>query len=163
MEPLRVLLVEDNPGDILLIREFLGENSDCRIDTVPTLGEAIRIMEAERFDVVLLDLNLPDSSGLETVQRLVSHFPETAILVLTCQADERIAARAIRYGAQDYLDKCYISPRWLGRAIANAIERKRAEQRKNGLLADLTAALEEVEMLRKMVPVCMGCRRINQG
>jgi len=129
--PMRILLVEDNPGDARLIREYLrdvGEGSHT-LAHVSTLREAeAHLRGGEPSDVVLLDLSLPDSEGMETVRRVVAAAPETAIVVLTGAADERLPVEALRAGAQDYLAKGVASGHVLSRVIRYATERVHGEQ-----------------------------------
>jgi signal transduction histidine kinase len=128
LEALQLLLVEDNPGDARLLREVLFESTlEFQVTAVASLGEAHRRLETGAFDVVLLDLSLPDSSGIDTVARTIALAPETPIIVLTGLDDERLALRAVMIGAQDYLVKGDIDGRVLGRAVRYARERKRME------------------------------------
>ena len=141
----RILLVEDNPGDARLIRELL---QDAGIGTSPLehvtrLESAIAAMKRTPPDIVLLDLFLPDSHGLDTVVRLQAQAPALPIVVLTGLGDQAIALQAVSVGAQDYLPKSEMSPELLQRSIHYAIERKRAEQELQDYrlhLEDLVAA-----------------------
>lgn len=127
LEELRVLLVEDSPTDAFLIREALADVPEF----VPVLVHAENLSAAlahlltTPFDVVLLDLGLPDSQGLDTFHRLHSQKPETPVLVLTGLDDMSAGLLAIQDGAQDYLLKREIQPMLLSRAIRYAIERQR--------------------------------------
>jgi signal transduction histidine kinase len=126
---IRVLAVEDNPGDLRLVKEFLGEGvlGQYRMNSAVTLSSAMELLGAGSYDVVLLDLNLPDSRGLETFTKLHGKFPAVPIVVLTGSQDEKTATRAINEGAQDYLYKDEITSCSLSRAVIYAIERKRIE------------------------------------
>lgn len=126
---MKILVVEDNPGDARLLREFLREAAPDAYDVrvASRLDEALAALASEPPDVVLLDLSLPDSSGIETVQATLERAPETPIVVLTGLADERMAIQAVQAGAQDYLMKGEIEGRLLVRAIRYAQERKRLE------------------------------------
>lgn len=163
LESIAVLVVEDNPDDAILISEFLTEESGCEfsIKVVTTLADAIQVMGENDFDVVLLDLTLPDSTGLDTVRKIVGRFSDAVVIVLTGLSDAQIAVQSVRYGAQDYLEKKDISSMWLGRAIRHAMERKRIMSRQEELFSDLTAALNEIEMLQKVVPICANCKKIR--
>ncbi len=125
---IKVLLVEDNPAQARLLREILAEVTSTRFELthVERLGEAMQRLNAERFDVVLLDLGLPDSQGLETFVRLHSHAPYIATVVLTGLDDETLAMNAMQEGAQDYLVKGQeVDRNVLVRSIRYAIERQR--------------------------------------
>ena len=165
MDLISVLVVEDNPSDATLISEFLAEESpgQFRVEVVNSLADAVIALTEKVVDIVLLDLSLPDSTGLNTVRKLVGRFPEVAIIVLTGLNDAKMAVQSVRFGAQDYLEKKYISSMWLGRAIRYAIERKRIMRQQKALLSDLSAALEEIEMLQKIVPICSNCKKIRNN
>jgi PAS domain S-box-containing protein len=128
--PVRILVVEDSPFDARLLRLHLADHKATafQVTEVPRLGDALRRLETEPFDLVLADLTLPDSAGFETFQTLHDHAPHTPIVVLSGLDDEELAVKAVREGAQDYLVKGRIDNHVLGRAIRHAIERHRAEQ-----------------------------------
>jgi two-component system, cell cycle sensor histidine kinase and response regulator CckA len=128
--PIKILLVEDNPGDVLLLQETLSDITlfDLELAHVERLAQALHRLQSETFDVVLLDLLLPDSEGLETFVQIYNQVPLTPIVVLTGMADETLALRAMQAGAQDYLVKGHASGSdLLMRSIRYAIERKRNE------------------------------------
>lgn len=125
--PVRVLLVEDNPGDARLLRETLPVA--FRIRHVERLDAAMAALRGGDTDVVLLDLSLPDSQGLATFRRLHGAFPEMAVIVLTGLADDEGAVQAVRDGAQDWLVKGHVGGDLLVRAIRYAIERNRLSTR----------------------------------
>ena len=127
-ESIRILLVEDNPADAQLLREFLAEveNTDFELVRVERLGDALQRLGNERFDVMLLDLSLPDAQGLETVTR--AYKQGAPIVVLTGLDDKTLAINALRAGAQDYLVKGQIAAPLLERSIRYAIERHRSEE-----------------------------------
>ncbi|MEW6635419.1 MAG: EAL domain-containing protein [Actinomycetota bacterium] len=126
-----VLLVEDNPGDARLVEILLEEARVTGFEVVRAerLLEALELLERRAFDVVLLDLTLPDSSGLETVDRMRAAVPQIPLVVLSGRDDEETALRAIKVGAEDYLVKGQGDGDLIARSIRYAIERKRAEQR----------------------------------
>lgn len=123
----RVLLIEDNPGDVRLLEELLAgaQDSDFTIQSVSRLGEALRRIEQAEFDIVLLDLALPDGIGFETFKTLHEHLPGLPIIVVTATADESLAIQALQMGAQDYLVKGQIDKNILVRAIRYGVERNR--------------------------------------
>ena len=128
--PVEILLIEDNPGDARLIREMLHDTPDCdwRIIHVDRLDSGMELLSSKSFDLCLLDLNLPDSGGGETVEQL-SRFFKLPILVLTGLDDAEVGIDALRRGAQDYLVKGQVEGPDLSRAIRYALERFRIEQR----------------------------------
>jgi len=128
---LKILLIEDNPEDACLVRatlkEALGANQP-ELTLAKTLAEAMRLLTENRFDVVLSDLSLPDSHGLETFTRLYARAPETPIILLTGLENESLGLEAVRSGAQEYLVKGTIKGKALWRAISYAIERQSLER-----------------------------------
>jgi two-component system cell cycle sensor histidine kinase/response regulator CckA len=124
-KPVRTLLVEDNPGDARLIGEMLAEVAKGQFDlvTVGRLSQALQSLFADNFGVVLLDLSLPDSQGLETFTRMQGQSTRTPIVVLTGLDDENLAVKAVQEGAQDYLIKGQVDGNLLVRSMRYAIER----------------------------------------
>ncbi len=128
--PIKILLVEDNPGDVLLLQETLSDIAFVELEWIHAerMSNALDCLRSEDFDVVLLDLVLPDSQGLDTFMHIHKQAPLTPIVVLTGMADETLALRAMQAGAQDYLVKGQVSGSdLLMRSIRYAIERKRIE------------------------------------
>ncbi|HIK38468.1 MAG: hybrid sensor histidine kinase/response regulator [Geminocystis sp.] len=124
---LNILLVEDNLPDAILIAKHLSKIEKPRLSLchVSTCREAVRCLEEEKFDVILLDLSLPDSFQLDTVKKISAEAENTAIIILTGLDDEKVALDSLREGAQDYLVKNEINSTVLKKAICYAIERKK--------------------------------------
>ncbi|MGI2335906.1 MAG: response regulator [Dehalogenimonas sp.] len=125
----RLLLVEDNPGDARLIQETLNETEGVAFDL--TVAERLAIAAEyvkETFNIVLLDLGLPDSQGLDTLETVVSLNPELPVVVLTGLDDKHVGLEAVRSGAQDFLVKGKTDGDGLWRVINFAIERKKMHQ-----------------------------------
>jgi len=125
LRDLRILLVEDNPGDAALVQEILSDaaSGKLEIDWVETLPEAIRRLHERLYDVILLDLSLPGSVGLDTFLKLRPHTGDSPVIVLTGNEDKHLPLAAVRAGAEDYLLKDRISGESLLRAILFARER----------------------------------------
>jgi PAS domain S-box-containing protein len=127
----RVLLVEDNPGDAQLVEIMLseaGSSAGFEVAHAGTLGEALGRLAEASFNIILLDLSLPDLSGLETVSRMRKAAPRTPIVVLSGYDDEEVAFEAVQRGAQDYLIKGQGDGELIARTIRYSIERRRAEE-----------------------------------
>ena len=122
-----ILLVEDDEDDAFLLRATLSEVKSGRFELVRAkrLDEAISLAKGARCDVALLDLSLPDSSGLETFVKLHQAAPRLPVVVLTGLDDETVAVAAVHEGAQDYLPKGKVDASLLVRSIRYAIERGR--------------------------------------
>jgi diguanylate cyclase len=125
-----VLLIEDNPGDARLIELMLAEDPDSpfRLSCVDRLSRGLEALAAEKPGLVLLDLSLPDSHGLETFDKVYAHSPSVPIIVLTGNDDQMIALNAVKTGAQDYLIKGKLDRELLVRAMQYSIERKRYQE-----------------------------------
>jgi DNA-binding response OmpR family regulator len=129
IEPIKVLLIEDNAGDYELILQMLevSEKAKFKLTHTPRLVSGLQLLESKKFDIILLDLGLPDSVGLESFKATLNKHPAIPIIILTGLANEEIGIQAIRYGAQDYLVKGEFNGKLLVRAIQYAIERKKLE------------------------------------
>jgi len=124
-EAARVLLIEDNPGDADLVRLRLVEGkSGVQVNCVPRLADALACLDAETPNLVLLDLNLPDSHGAETFRRIMQKAPNVPVVILSGLDDEVLATKAVHMGVQDYLVKGDITSKQLERALRYAIERQ---------------------------------------
>ena len=128
-KPIQLLLIEDNPGDARLIREFLSEirNSPYLLECVDRLSKGLEFLAVRDVDLVLLDLSLPDSQGFDTFARVHAQAPDLPIVVVTGSNDEMLAVQAVQAGAQDYLVKGEIYSGLLSRGMRYAIERKKTE------------------------------------
>lgn len=131
---IKVLIVDDNSDDVYLIKELLKDITATRFELLheESLNSALELIEKDKdkFDCILLDLNLPDSLGTDTLKNVLNKFPGLSIVVLTVLDDEDVALKSLQYGAQDYLVKGKINGEIVSRSIRYAIERKKAE---NGL------------------------------
>ncbi|KKK94946.1 hypothetical protein LCGC14_2677750 [marine sediment metagenome] len=135
IETVKVLLIEDNPDDARIVESMLSEAQGAmevrfgviEVCWVDGLAGALDLLSRQNFDAVLVDLQLPDSTGLETLAEVRSAAASAAIVVLTGFDDDGQALAAIKRGAQDYVAKDQLDGRLLSRTIRHAIERKRAE------------------------------------
>lgn len=115
---IRILLVEDNPGDAGIVRDLLREAATVHeLTTVVRIRDCMRLIDDKLVDMILLDLTLPDSNGLQGLNRLRAHAPEIPIIILTGLADIDTAEQAVRGGAQDYLIKGQLEGNLLHHAV----------------------------------------------
>lgn len=122
--PVQLLIVEDNPGDVILVKEALSKGRvKFEVTDVGLLAEALQRLATARVDLVILDLGLPDSSGLDTLQKIRDAAPDKPVIVLTGVLDETLAMGALRQGAQDYLVKDLTEWDLLVHSVCHAIER----------------------------------------
>lgn len=144
-EILRILLVEDNPADAELLQAMLYRIRWERFHftSVDCLAEAIALIEQYTFDVLLLDLTLPDSTGPGTYQRAISAAPHLPIVVLTGDDNADVGLDAVRHGVQDYLVKGSIDGHQIARSIRYAIERKLMEEDLKRFHTELEARVRE--------------------
>jgi signal transduction histidine kinase len=145
--PIKILLVEDNPADADLLQEILIEADETQwsVVHVEKLKDALKCLNEDSFDVVLLDLSLPDKQGLDTVAQTFEAAPDLPIVVMTGLNDKVIALESLREGAQDYLVKGKIDSNLLVRAIRHAMERANTLKRLRQSEEQLQRLNEELE------------------
>ena len=147
-EELRFLLVEDSPADAFLIRTHLNEGLDAPVlvDHVETVAAAIQCLARQRFDLVLLDLTLPDSSGIATFHSVLANAGSDPILILSGDEGGDLAVLAVREGAQDYICKGDVSAHALGLEVRFAMERNKRINAER----QLDVAREQIRIARKV-------------
>src|SRR5262245_37088247 len=129
--PLTLLIVDDDATDVSLLRDQLGSvrrSPPFRVESVGRLQAALQRVKGNDIDVVLLDLGLPDSAGLNAVDQLCAQAAQLPVVVLTGLEDEEMGLRAVQRGAQDYLVKGRVDGQLIDRSLRFARERKRAER-----------------------------------
>ena len=144
--PIKVLLIEDNPGDARLFREMLADAKGMSfdLDWVDSLSRGVERLHVTHVDVVVLDLGLPESTGIETLRSLLSQAPKVpTLVVMSGLTDEEVAIQAVQSGAQDYLVKGKVDSAVLIRAIRYALERHQAEEALRQAHADLERRVRE--------------------
>ncbi len=146
-ETIEILLFEDNPGDTGLIEAMLEEFTDFsyKLKNVETLNEGLHLLKERQFDVILLDLGLPDSEGIDTFLDVHIKSPGTPIIILTGLTDGRMGISAVKKGAQDYLVKGQVESKLLERSIKYSIERKRAEKELKETVEELKRSNDELQ------------------
>ena len=124
----KVLLIEDNPGDAKLVEIFLMESDlqHCEVINKTTLQGGMDALQGEEeFAAIFLDLTLPDSSGFETLEKLISEHPQNNIIVLTGRSDKELGLKAVKAGAQDFLVKGAFDADELAKTLRFSIERNK--------------------------------------
>src|SRR5690606_14107905 len=143
--PITILLVEDDPDDAgLIVRTLTGDGGDAFVvRRVTSLSEGVAFAHSEHVDVVLMDLFLPDSQGIDTLKRFLDAHPEVPVVVLTDHDDEEAALESVAQGAQDYLMKDVINRAMLSRVLRYAIERFR-------YISEHDKIREQLQQMQKM-------------
>ena len=151
--PRRVLLVEDDDGDAFLVRELLAEvDPGVELTVADSVDRVVTSGDLEHYDCVLLDLNLPGTTGLDGLRAILRADAGAAVCVLTGLDDEHLGTVAVAAGAQDYLVKGKADGEVLVRAIRYAVERRRAEASLMRLREQELAAAESARLERGLLP-----------
>jgi len=148
-----VLLVEDSPTEAMLITALLEESSDGTFGIVhsKSLTEALQVLEESHFDVVVLDLTLPDSSGMDTFAAVHKRHPQVPVVILTANHSRDVALETVRLGAQDYIVKEKVENMQLALSLRYAITRKEAEVRQAALMEQVAKINHELESFAHVV------------
>ena len=151
-----ILLVEDSQNDAQLLRHHLSgfDTPKTKLVRVRRLEEACNILKEKAFDVILLDLSLPDSLWLDALKIVRATAPEVPIIILTDHDDESVATQTIQQGAQNYLIKSQINSRYLATSINYALDRHR-------LTKHLNEARENINVLKTLLPICIRCKKVR--
>lgn len=130
MKTINICLLEDNRGDVILIKELLSDikNKNYTIEFYENLAELEKRLIADDFDVLLVDLNLPDSKGIDTFNKVKKIAPRKPIIILTGLFDDELAAEIVSIGAEDYLMKQNLNSDLLHKSIDYSIERNKIKQ-----------------------------------
>ncbi|MBF0384547.1 MAG: response regulator [Candidatus Omnitrophica bacterium] len=150
--PLKVLVVEDNEVDKKVIESMLNDptSSISYIKLTNTLNSALKILKESKFDAVVLDLNLPDSKGVGTLEKLNKRFPEIAIIVNTGAYEDELGLQTLTLGAQDFLVKGRYTSYVLNKVLHYCLERKRAEVELKRAYAQLKETQGQLVQAEKM-------------
>jgi DNA-binding NarL/FixJ family response regulator len=157
-----VLVIEDNPGDQRLITETLRSGLDSKLNIeihqVTTLADGLKALQANIYAIILLDLGLPDSFGLESFKSVQEACPDTAVVVISGASDETLAQQCVQLGAQDYLVKGSIEPHTLVRTITFAERRQQRHQQQT-----VVSMLSQVrETLKSNTQILDEIRRLHE-
>jgi signal transduction histidine kinase/DNA-binding response OmpR family regulator len=160
----RILLVEDMPDDARRVEDAarLSAIPVFELVRVTTLAAALDRARAESFDVILSELNLPDSQGLDTVRMMQRGAPYCPMVVLTAAMNDTLAVDVLREGADDYLVKDEVSPSALLRAARHAIERRQAAQRAQAALEEETRVIQTLQRIGASLTAELDLQRVVQ-
>jgi len=153
---LHILHIEDNPADVVYIRELLDEdkNFNYRIKSLLRLAEGLHYLADNQVDIILLDLSLPDSCGMDTFLAVKEAAPDLPVIIMSGSADQDLATKAVQEGAQDYLLKGKVDADLLVRSLRYAVEREK-------LIVKLREASEQIKILHGLLPICAHCKNIR--
>lgn len=149
---LKVLLIEDNPGDAFLIKFYLGESLSPKFNFFhgENMKTANELMSKNTFDIILMDLNLPDSVGLDTIKKLLEKYPNNLVIVLTGLVDEKVGLETVRFGAQDFLVKGKFDGKVLISSIMFAFERFNLNKQLSSVSSELNKGEERFSNIEKL-------------
>jgi DNA-binding response OmpR family regulator len=149
---LKVLLIEDNPGDAFLIKFYLGESVSPKFHFFhgENMKMANELMSKNTFDIILMDLNLPDSVGLDTIKKLLEKYPNNLVIVLTGLVDEKVGLETVRFGAQDFLVKGKFDGKVLISSIMFAFERFNLNKELLSVSSELNKGEERFSNIEKL-------------
>jgi DNA-binding NtrC family response regulator len=163
METIHVLVIEDNPDDFFLLKEALEDADDILFDIFHSdhFENALSVGEKNAVDVAIIDLQLPDSVGIDTFLSFHRQFPYVPAVIMTGNRDKDLAVKAVQAGAQDYLFKAELSPAAIVRTIRHAIERQRLMTDLQKTQTALEKSLASVRQLSGLLPICSHCKKIR--
>lgn len=124
-QELKVLLIEDNPGDAFLIKFYLGESVTpaFQVSHAENMKSALEFLGQSKYDIIISDMNMPDSFGVDTIKTILGNYPGNLVIVLTGLTDEEVGLETVRYGAQDFLVKGKFDGKVLISSVMFAFER----------------------------------------
>jgi DNA-binding response OmpR family regulator len=151
-QELKVLLIEDNPGDAFLIKFYLGESLSPKFNFFhgENMKTANELLSKNTFDIILMDLNLPDSVGLDTIKKLLEKYPNNLVIVLTGLVDEKVGLETVRFGAQDFLVKGKFDGKVLISSIMFAFERFNLNKELSSVSSELNKGEERFSNIEKL-------------
>jgi len=159
---MRILVIEDDAQFARLLTAMLAQDTEPHaVVHAASLAAALARLAEQRFDVLLVDLGLPDSKGLPTFHTARDHAGDAPVVVVSGTRDDALALEAIREGAADYLVKGGLTAQGVQRVVHHAVERKRLILDRERLVGELQAALAEVKTLHGIIPICSSCKRIR--
>lgn len=151
-EALNILLIEDNPGDAFLIKFYLEESifKNARLIHAEFLKTGLDLLSKNAFDVILLDLNLPDSKGMETLEQVLGAIVDSVVIVLTGLSDEEFGVQTVKKGAQDFLVKGQFDGKVLTSSVRYAFERYQLQKKVDNFTDELDENKQQFETAQEI-------------
>ena len=154
-QELKVLLIEDNPGDAFLMKFYLGESTSpiFHVSHSEDVKGGLDLLAKEKFDIILSDMNLPDSFGVETIKSILTNYPGNLVIVLTGLTDEEVGLETVRYGAQDFLVKGKFDGKVLISSVMFSFERFKLNKQIDNVSKQLGEENARLESIQKMLNI----------
>lgn len=154
-QELKVLLLEDNPGDAFLMKFYLGESTSpvFNVSHAETVKAALDLLAEGPFDIILSDMNLPDSFGVDTIKTILGKFPGNLVIVLTGLTDEDVGLETVRYGAQDFLTKGKFDSKVLISSVMFSFERFKLNKQIDSFTKQLGEENSRLDTVQKLLNV----------
>lgn len=154
-QELNVLLVEDNPGDAFLIKFYLGESIEpaFNVSHADTVKGALDFLSNNKYDIIISDMNLPDSFGIDTIKTILGQYPGNLVIVLTGLSDEEVGLETVRFGAQDFLVKGKFDGKVLVSSIMFAFERFKLNNQIDSVSKQLSQEYSRLDAIQRLLNV----------
>ena len=152
-QELKVLLIEDNPGDAFLIKFYLGESTSpvFHVSHSEDVKGGLELLSKGDFDIILSDMNLPDSFGVETIKSILTKYPGNLVIVLTGLTDEEVGLETVRYGAQDFLVKGKFDGKVLISSVMFSFERFKLNKQIDRVSKQLDEENSRIDTIQKLL------------
>ena len=152
-QELKVLLIEDNPGDAFLIKFYLGESTSqvFHVSHSEDVKGGLDLLSKGNFDIILSDMNLPDSFGVETIKSILTKYPGNLVIVLTGLTDEEVGLETVRYGAQDFLVKGKFDGKVLISSVMFSFERFKLNKQIDRVSKQLDEENSRIDSIQKLL------------
>ncbi len=153
VQELKVLLIEDNPGDAFLMKFYLGESTSpvFHVSHSEDVKGGLELLAKEKFDIILSDMNLPDSFGVDTIKAILTNYPGNLVIVLTGLTDEEVGLETVRYGAQDFLVKGKFDGKVLISSVLFSFERFKLNKQIDRVSKQLDEENSRLDTIQKLL------------
>jgi DNA-binding response OmpR family regulator len=154
-QELKILLIEDNPGDAFLMKFYLGESTSpvFHVSHSEDVKGGLELLAKEKFDIILSDMNLPDSHGVETIKSILTKYPGNLVIVLTGLTDEEVGLETVRYGAQDFLVKGKFDGKVLISSVMFSFERFKLNKQIDSVSKQLGQENSRLDSIQRLMHV----------